>query len=156
MVDLRKLHLQFKKASQTQMEIDLEAAEVSDNSLQLLIHDIVHSCKCQLSFCTPLHPVSSVRVLSDEEKIHLQIDVTSIGGNRFMHSVDRVTDWSEVGFLCRRELVEQVRIFCCIKIYRHGTPRTILSDGEYFKGEFKAFCENSSIVLITVAAHAHE
>lgn len=64
--------------------------------------------------------------------------------------------WSKIGLLCRHELAEQVRIFCRLQLNRHGTPKTVLSDREYAKGEFKIFCEKSGILIIPVAAHAHE
>lgn len=154
--ELVKLHVQLKHATVTQMMMYIRSAGLDNGDLKPRVEDAVSGCKCRLAFPPTPHAVASATPLSEDVQAHLAVDVICLRGNRFLHCIDRVTGWSEVGLLCRRDLAEQIRVFNRIQIHKHGLPRTILSDREYSRGEFEAFCVENDILLVPVPAHAHQ
>ena len=80
----------------------------------------------------------------------------NIEGYNFLHVVDKGTGWSELGLIRRKLLKEQIKVFRAIQIYRHGLPTSITGDQEYNKKEFKEFCSNIAVELISTPAYDHE
>lgn len=117
----------------------LRSAGLWNNRMKQQVEDVLNACKCRLDLPPSPHKVTSVSSLSEDVQTHLAVDVICLGGQCFLLCIDHVTGGSEVGLLCRRDLVDQVRVIRLIQILRHGMPRTILSDREYGKGDLNIF-----------------
>lgn len=138
------------------MIIYLRSAELWNGFMAPLIENVGNACKYKLSFPPTPHAVASTSPIPEEVQMNLAIDVIYLGGQLFLHCIDRVTGWSEAGLLCIRDLSEQVRILCRIQILRHVTPHTILSDREYGKWAFNVFFDEQEILLSSAPAHSRE
>lgn len=106
----------------------------------------------------PFHAACRSSKITPGEYIqaNLAIDVINLSENIYLHCVDHDSEYSEAGLLCPRYMHEQLSVFKRIQINRHGVLRSITSDIDYKKGEFKQFRDELDICLIIVAAHAHE
>ena len=88
---LRKLHIQLKHATHTQICDYLKSAGIWKSTLFSRIKDAIKSCKCKLAFPPQPHPVAGPSSPANEAQTHLSIDVISIEGINYLHCVDRVT-----------------------------------------------------------------
>lgn len=156
MSDLKKIHVQLKHATETQLIKYIKYVGWWRPDMKESIAEALSSCWCQLAFHPLPHPVVGATPPSVEVQAHLAVDVITIEGQRFLHCVDRVTGWSEVCVISSRDLDTQARAFKLIQIYRHGVPRTIVSDQEYNHGVFFVLCDSLDIKLIPVPDHSHQ
>lgn len=154
--ELLKLHVQLKHASVIQVQNYLNTAELWSNDQLPLLNSVISSCKCRLAFPPEPHAVASTSPPGNEIQRHLAVDVIHLGDQNFLHCIDRITGWSELGILSTRQLSEQVNVLKRIQINKHGVPRTIHCDREYNKGDFLEYCTDVGIRLIPVAANSHE
>lgn len=153
---LDKLHVQLKHATHAQMRSYLRCAGIWNDTMERRVTDVVKKCRCRLAFPPESHAVVGPTPPSEDIQVHLSIDVISLEGVNYIHCVDRVSGWSEIGALSRRGLDEQVKVFRRIQLNRHGIPKTVIGDREYNKGAFQSLCDENRILLIPTPAHAHE
>lgn len=154
--DLKKLHLQLRHGTKTQMTDYIKAAACWDDSLNQPLEDLLSSCKCHLAFPPKNHPIASINPPKTEKQSHVLVDILNLEGFNFLHVVDRATGWSELGLLRRKLLKEQIRVFRAIQLHRHGPPLTITGDQEYNKVEIKSFCNEIGAQLVPTSANDHE
>jgi len=149
--NLKKLHLQLKHGSHTAMRDYLRAANYWNPEFDENIPSLIEECGCIVANPPLPHAVVSSSPVPKSKQTHIGLDVIFIEGVTCLHSVCRLTGWSETTTLSSRRLQEQSDAFMAIQIHRHGIPISVHCDREYNKGEFKILCENLGINLIPVA-----
>ena len=154
--DLRKLHLQLKHGSHTAMREWIRAGGLWEDELDECIENLLHDSTCKIAKVPNPHPIVSKRLPITTKQTHVAVDVIFFEGVPCLHVVCRCTGWSETTMLRNRQLSEQTAAFLRIQSYRHGTPKVLYSDGEYFKGAFKEMCDAHGIEMRPSAAEDHE
>lgn len=118
--------MQLKHATLTQLRGYLKTANLWKSGLNTRIENVVNGFKCRLSFPPTSHAVVGTSPPVDDAQNHLSIDVIHIEGTNFIHCVDRMTGWSEVGLLTCLDLITLVKSFHRTQIIRQGTPCQIM------------------------------
>lgn len=108
--DIKKLHIQPRHDTATEIENYIRAAGLWDNTLEQTIEDVIISCPCRTVSRSAPHAKVATRPPSTESQANISIDVILIGGRNYIHTVDECTSWSEAGH---------------IQYIRHGPLKTI-------------------------------
>lgn len=153
---LKKLHLALKHGSATAMQDWLKSAGVWHADLKRCINELLLECSCKVSIEPKPHPIVSTNLPERHKQTSVSLDILFLEGTPVMHIIDKCTGWSETSALRRRLLEEQVETFVAIWIYRHGLPKKIHADREYFRGVFAAFARDNGIQHVELAANDHE
>lgn len=66
--------------------------------------EITEKCRCRPASPPKPHAVVGPSAPKEEIQAHLSVDVMNVEGNNYLHCVDRVSGWSEVGLLRSRAL----------------------------------------------------
>eukprot|EP00171_Calliarthron_tuberculosum_P001417 IDg1417t1 len=154
--DLRKLHLQLRHGTATQMRDYIRTAGRWYSALNKEIELVLLACECKIAHPPKPHAVASVNPPNRRKHEDVAVDIINLEGFNFLHIVDKCTGWSEIGNLRRRDLKEQVKIFRKIQVLRHGPPFKIYGDNEYNKPVFLAFCDEIGAQFVPIPANDHE
>lgn len=131
--DLRKLDLQLKHGSFSEVHNWLKAARKWDPSLEEPIKSLIEDCSCgDADFPRPHSKVGTMVPLR-KKQTEVSLDVLFLEGVPVLHVVDKCTTWSEATVLHRRSLVDQIAAFQRIQVLRHGPPSIVFGNNEYNK-----------------------
>jgi len=153
---LKALHLALKHGTATAMEDWLKLSGVWHPELKKSIDELLLGCSCKIAKEPKPHAKVSTNTPESLKQTSVSLDIIFLDGVPVMHAVDKCIGWSETSVLRNRSLDEQVATFCKIWTYRHGIPKKIHADREYFKGDFQKFCKENGIDLVELAANDHE
>eukprot|EP00171_Calliarthron_tuberculosum_P022319 IDg22319t1 len=153
---LKKLHLQLKHGSKTQMSDWIKSVNEWAPHIEQCIDELLTECPCVTAMPLAPHPVVSTRLPTAEKQVDVSIDTVFFEGVPCLHVVCKCTRWSEAAALPSNRLKDQVAAFKRIQIYQHGAPLRIHADNQYDKGEFAALCKELSIEFVPSAANDHE
>ena len=154
--DIRKIHLQLRHASRTSMLRYIKLAGITDKNVRKMVDAVVSECPCNLALPPKPHSKISARPPSDRPQERISIDVIHLEGRNYLHAVDESSRWSEAGHICSKAMRVQIDVLYRMQHLRHGSPKFIRCDREYFNSEFRAFCDQHQTELIAVAANDHE
>ncbi len=108
---IKKLHLQLRHGTATQMRDWISAAGRWRVELDAEKRTVLLACPCKLAQSPRPHPVVSSTVPARQKMADVAIYIVYINGTPVLHSVGKCTGWSETGVLRRRELSEQIDLF---------------------------------------------
>eukprot|EP00171_Calliarthron_tuberculosum_P023073 IDg23073t1 len=154
--DLRKLHLQLKHASKTQLESWIRSAGLWSSDLNKCIDSVLMDCSCKISANPLPHRTVSVRPPSNVKQADVSLDIMYFEGVPCLHVVCKATTWSETCALPSRRLSDQISAFKRVWLYRHGPPETIQADNEYNKQTFLDLCKDIGARFIITATEDHQ
>ena len=153
---LKKLHLALGHGTATAMQDWLKTAGYWNTEYKKSIEQLLLECPCKISREPSPHPIVSTNIPERRKQTAVSLDVVFFEGIPVMHAVDKCIGWSETSVLRNRSHQEQVSTFSKIWIHRHGIPKKIHADREYFRGKFADFCSENGIELLELAANDHE
>ena len=125
----------------------MRRAHVSSPVLAKAFQSVVTNCtSCKMS-STRARPSSKISMTSLDRAFNdeVQLDLFFIFGLVILHVLDRATTWSETAIIPSRDLDVVQRAFETIWVFRHGAPRSISGDNEFFKGDFAEMCKRHCI-----------
>eukprot|EP00171_Calliarthron_tuberculosum_P023568 IDg23568t1 len=154
--NLRKLHMQLKHGSKTQIADWIKSAGEWQPFHETCIEELLAECKCTTAQNPTPHASVSTRIPTCIKQVDVSIDTIFLEGVPCLHVVCKGTRWSEASTLPSNSLRDQVTAFKRIQIYRHGAPLRIHGDGQYGKGEFLDLCEEIGAKFVLSAANDHE
>ena len=154
--EIRKIHLQLRHGSKTEIINWLKAANKWKKNLNPIIDEVIEDCGCSLASPPSPHPVASITPPSSAKHEKACMDIVFLESTPILHVIDKATGWSETGILRSRRAEDQVKLFKSIYTLRHGAPKIIYADNEFKNSAFEAFCHTNDIELISIAANAHE
>jgi len=117
--NLKKLHLQLKHGSHKAMREYLRAANYWNPEFDDNISSLIEECGCIVANGPLPHAVVSSSPVPKSKQTHIGLDVIFIEGVACLHSVCRLTGWSETISLSSRRLEEQSEAFMKSQIHRH-------------------------------------
>eukprot|EP00171_Calliarthron_tuberculosum_P014136 IDg14136t1 len=154
--DLKKLHLQLKHGSKTQMIEWIKSADRWSSHLQQGIAKLLQECDCTLANPPSPHNTVSDRPPMSQKQSDLNLDTIFLEGVPCIHVICKATRWSETAALPSNRLRDQIAAFKRIQIFRHGAPKRIHADNQYNKDEFLRLCNEIGAEFISSAANDHE
>ena len=141
-----RLHM-FTHWSARDMIQYMRRASISSPELAKAFRVIEERCtSCKLSR-PRARPSSKISMTSLDKSFNeeVQLDLFFIFGLIILHVIDVSTRWSETEIIASRELDTVRRSFEYIWVFRHGAPRAVSGDNEFFKGEFDQMLSTHSI-----------
>jgi len=146
----------MRHGTATAMEDWLKQSGVWNAELKESIDALLFECDCKVAREPSPHPIVSTNLPEPHKQTSVALDIVFLEGIPVMHAVDKCTGYSETSVLRRRLHDVQVAAFAAIWIYRHGLPKKIHADREYFRGAFADFCKDNDINLVEIAAEDHQ
>lgn len=153
---LLKFHLQLQHGSFNQIKNYLRSANLWTESLAPQLRSVLDNFPCVLQEPPAPRPVISSNPPNLAHPGEVSVDIITLAGHFYLHVIDRLTRWSELGYLSSKRLEVQIAVFMSIFLFRHGPPLSIRGDEEYKKPLFLSFCHSIGAEFISVAANHHE
>lgn len=138
------------------MQQSIKGAQKCKAEYTTEINQIIWVCECALATTPVSRPVFSAFEGPEVNQYSILLDIVYLRNKPFIHCIDNRRNLSETGLLKTRRLSDQIRTFKRIQLYRHGIIRSIRTDQEYSKFEFRKFCAAFETELIAVPANYHE
>lgn len=153
---LRKLHLQLKHGTATQMKEWLSSTGSWSPDLQNKIRKVISSCPCIIAHPPPAHPIVSNRVPNRTKLSEVAIDVINIDGYKFLQMLCKCTGYSATALISQKKLSTQIAAFKREWLWKFGAPKIITGDNEYNHPEFLEFVLSIGSKFMPVSAYDHQ
>eukprot|EP00171_Calliarthron_tuberculosum_P005577 IDg5577t1 len=154
--NLKKLHIQLKHGTKSQMTDWIKSVEEWVPELENCIDQLLMECPCVTAHPPIPHSAVSIRLPNSQKQTDVSVDTVFFEGVPCLHVVCKSTRWSEADALRSNNLRDHVAMFKKIQVYRHGPPLRIHGDNQFVKGDFAAMCDEIGAKFVPSAANDHE